>query len=266
MWSGTIGRARTPFEVVDGTVAAGYARVALTAEALARCDSQDLFRVREHCRERDVSVAVIDGVFDWLPIDPRRFRERPCDLDHVLQHVEVLGAESISAIAVADDMSIDAIAERFAPLCARLAGAGCAVMIEFTPLSAVPDLARAHELLVTTAHPAAGIVFDTWHFFRGTPDLHLLAALPRGEIAAVQIADAAAEPTGSLLADTLHHRLHPGDGDLELASAVRVLHDIGAMRAYGPEVLSTEQNARSPADAGAYAARRLDEFLAEVLG
>ena len=37
-----------------------------------------------------------------------------------------------------------------------------------------------------------GIVFDTWHFFRGDPDFDLLATVPGDRIYCVQIDDAAA--------------------------------------------------------------------------
>ena len=69
--------------------------------------------------------------------------------------------------------------------------------------------------------PNGGLAFDTWHYLRGARDDALLDQIPGDRIFVVQINDAAAEPVGSLLNDTLNHRRMPGEGDFDLAACCR---------------------------------------------
>ena len=73
------------------------------------------------------------------------------------------------------DESTDSLTERFAAICDRFADVGVAVHLEFTPLPPIGSLATAWEIVRGAGRPNGGILFDTWHFFRGQPDLELLA-------------------------------------------------------------------------------------------
>ena len=109
-----------------------------------------------------------------------------------------------------------------------------------------------------------GIVFDTWHFFRGDPDFDLLATVPGDRIYCVQIDDAAATPRTSLRDDT-KNRLLPGDGDLDLARAVRALAEIDALRWVGPEVISPMLEAMPAVEAARLASGKVRELIATAL-
>ena len=106
-------------------------------------------------------------------------------------------------------------AEPFAGLCDRAADVGAQVHLEFMPISCVATLREAWTIVGDADRDNGGIVFDTWHFFRGDPDFDLLATVPGDRIYCVQIDDAAATPRTSLRDDT-KNRLLPGDGDLDL--------------------------------------------------
>ena len=71
--------------------------------------------------------------------------------------------------------------------------------------------------------PNGGLAFDTWHYLRGTRDDALLEQIPGDRIYVVQIDDATAEPVGSLLNDTLNHRLMPGEGAFDLAEVLSIV-------------------------------------------
>lgn len=81
-------------------------------------------------------------------------------------------------------------------------------------------------------------MLDTWHYFRGTTDDELLAAILGDRIGAVQASDAAREPCGDLVNDCLHHRLPAGDGAFPLDRVLHVLESTGGLHQVGPEIFS----------------------------
>jgi sugar phosphate isomerase/epimerase len=109
-----------------------------------------------------------------------------------------------------------------------------------------------------------GIVFDTWHFFRGDPNYDLLASIPGDRIFGVQIDDALAQPGASMRDDTLN-RLLPGDGAFDLTTVVRALADIGALTWVGPEVISPMLEAMPAVQAAQLAADRTRQVIAKAL-
>ena len=135
------------------------------------------------------------------------------------------------------------------------------VHLEFTPFSGIPDLATAWDVVRSADRPNGGLVFDTWHYFRGRRDDALLREIPGERIFAVQINDAAAQPQGRLVVDTWRFRRLPGDGDFDLPEVLEIL---AAKRGIGPpgiEVLSEDLWRDAPAEIG----RRSGAALAATL-
>jgi len=162
----------------------------------------------------------------------------------------------LTVIATASsDVPVPALAEHFGRVCDRAAGFGAQVHLEFMPFTVVRNLRIAWDLVRGADRPNGGLVFDTWHFFRGEPDFDVLAGIPGDRIFCVQVDDAAAVPQGSLREET-SRRLLPGDGALDLIAAVQALHQIGALRLVGPEVISPELAAMPVLDAAALAMER----------
>jgi sugar phosphate isomerase/epimerase len=68
--------------------------------------------------------------------------------------------------------------------------------------------------------------------------LEELADLPGHLVGSVQLSDAPRQPQESLLEETLHARLLPGEGAIDLVGLIRTLDAIGAVAPIGIEVLS----------------------------
>jgi sugar phosphate isomerase/epimerase len=115
---------------------------------------------------------------------------------------------------------------------------GLVTTLEFMPVSGIRDLELAWQIVRPSLRPDTGICFDSWHFFRGTPDMTLLRGLPGGAITEVQMSDASREVVGDLLNDLLHHRLPPGQGDFDLVGVVSALKATKNYRSVGPEMFS----------------------------
>jgi sugar phosphate isomerase/epimerase len=151
---------------------------------------------------------------------------------------------------------------QFAAACDRCAEAGVTVHLEFILWPPIDSLRVAWDVVHAADRPNGGIMFDTWHFCRGDPDLDLLATIPGERIFSVQLSDGAPDIRESLVKDTLRHRLLPGDGVFDLVGTVRTLHAIGGLRLVGPEVMSSELHALPPIEA----ARRAGEACDSVVG
>lgn len=207
---------------------------------------------------RDLGLdLVMDPVMNWYPDrQPSPSRFAGVSTDDALRMCEVLGVTSLTVIATASsDVPVPALAEHFGRVCDRAAGFGAQVHLEFMPFTVVRNLRIAWDLVRGADRPNGGLVFDTWHFFRGEPDFDVLAGIPGDRIFCVQVDDAAAVPEGTLREET-SRRLLPGDGALDLIAAVQALHQIGALRWVGPEVISPELAAMPVLDAAALAMER----------
>ncbi len=132
------------------------------------------------------------------------------------------------------------------------------------------DVARSGEQGLSGAEirrradrPNGGILFDTWHFFRGSADFDALESVPGELVLAVQVDDAHEVVTGSLWDDT-QRRLLPGDGSFDLPRVLRTLARIGGLRLVGPEVISPETAAMPAADAAQLTGQRKRELVADA--
>ena len=207
---------------------------------------------------RDLGLDLImDPVMNWYPDrrpSPSRFAG--VSTDDALRMCQALGVISLTAITTAtSDVPVAELAEPFGRLCDRAADFGAQVHLEFMPFTVVRNLRTAWDLVRAADRPNGGLVFDTWHFFRGEPQFDVLAGIPGDRVFCVQLDDAPAVPHGSLREET-SRRLLPGDGALDLPAAIRALHRIGALRWVGPEVISPELAAMPVADAAALAMNR----------
>ena len=154
---------------------------------------------------------------NWYPDrQPSPSRFAGVSTDDALRMCEALGVTSLTVIATASsDVPVPELAEHFGRVCDRAAGFGAQVHLEFMPFTVVRNLRIAWDLVRGADRPNGGLVFDTWHFFRGEPQFDVLAGIPGDRIFCVQLDDAAAVPQGSLREET-SRRLLPGDGALDL--------------------------------------------------
>jgi len=270
LWTGTVGFDRPLDERVEAAVAAGYGAVSTSpreADALQQ-RGVSLSDASRRARDHGAPIAVLDAVFSWLtPVEPRPPLAGVNDItvDESVRIASAMTIGSINAIALrGNGLPVDAIAEQFARFCDRAAEVGCRVHLEFAAHSGVPDVGAGWDIIRLADRPNGGLLFDSWHFFRGTADLAALAAVPGDRIFAVQLSDGTALPVGHWYEETMHHRRLPGDGEFDLAGAVRVLAGTGALTLVGPEVISDELHARPARDAATLAAERIEALWADV--
>jgi len=269
LWTGTVGFDRTLEERVDAARAAGYHAISMSPREALTMQEQGapLADAARRAHDAGVEIAVLDAVFSWLRPEDTMALEgtTPVSVDESVRIAAAMGVGLINAIALRGaPLPADTIAERFAAFCDRAADEGCGVHLEFAPHSAVADIASAWEVVRLAGRDNGGVLFDSWHFFRGRPDLDALRALPGDRIFASQISDGTAQPVGHWFEETMHRRLLPGDGEFDLVPVVQVLDTIGALALTGPEVISDALHALPPAEAAEVAGQRTVALWAEA--
>jgi len=267
LWAGTVGFTSPLAERFAAAAATGCRQVTLSPPDVLRAakDGTTAAEIGRQARNLGLDL-VIDPVMNWYPDrEPSPSRFAGVNTDDALRMCEALGVTSLSAIATASsDLPVPELAGSFARLCDRAAGFGAQVHLEFIPFTIVRTLRIAWDLVRAADRPNGGLVFDTWHFFRGEPQFDVLETIPGDRIFQIQLDDAPAEPEGPLRQET-QHRLLPGDGELDLVTAIRTLHRIGALRWVGPEVISPQLAALPVLDAATLALDRTRAFLAAAL-
>ncbi len=258
LWAGTVGFTSPLAERFAAAAATGCREVTLSPPDVLRAAGDGTAAAEIGRQARDLGLdLVVDPVMNWYPDrEPSPSRFAGVSTDDALRMCEALGATSLSAIATAtSDVPVPELAGYFGRLCDRAAGFGARVHLEFIPFTIVRTLRIAWDLVRAADRPNGGMVFDTWHFFRGEPEFEVLAGIPGDRIFCVQLDDAPAVPRGSLREET-QHRLLPGDGALDLVAAIRALDRIGGLRRVGPEVISPDLAALPVLDAAILAMDR----------
>lgn len=142
------------------------------------------------------------------------------------------------------------LVEPLARLGDRAAARGQRIVLEPAAVSMVESIPRGSELVTLAGRDNVGLLVDLWHVLRaGTTADELVAAVPPGQVWAVELTDADREPAGGdLFADTVDNRRYCGDGDIDIPALVRALRALGFDGPWGVEILSTEHRALPLAD------------------
>ncbi len=233
LWAANL-RTKSFADRLDAAVAAGYQEMSIFQIDVQSFGEQGVNarELRTRAADQGVQISVLDPYAQWAPNTTPAACAQPSDLAFVGFHevelfamAEALRVESINLIETfGNAVPLEAGAERLAAFAARAWSNGWRTQVEFMPFSGIPDLRSAWNLVRAVNQPYVGLTFDTWHYFRGTPDNALLAEIPGDRIFQVQLADAMhalAAPT--LVEDLLHHRLLPGEGEFPIRDVVQTL-------------------------------------------
>ena len=245
--AGTLGGASFR-DRVEAAAEAGFSAISLflgdyqraRAEGLSDADMRTLLA------DHGLAVAELDPLMSWVPgaelgataneQGAEFFRQREQDF---YDAAEALGARSLNAISITDaPLPTPATAEAFAALCDRAAAHGLLVHLEFLPWTSIPDLDAALEIVELANRPNGGLMFDTWHHFRSRGKNDRIRSVPGGRILALQINDAPRQAEENMVDETLHRRLLPGEGDIDLVEILRLLNEVDCPAPVGIEVFS----------------------------
>lgn len=263
--AGTLADASLP-ERIAAAVAGGYRGLSLFPSDVRRARESGLddATLRHMLADHGLEIAELDPLMSWLPdVHPGTGRFATSEAE-CYAIADSIGARSINCVVfspkpVADDVLV----EHFAGLCDRAAGHGLLVHLEFMPWTQIATVLDALAVVRAANRANGGIMFDTWHHFRGpVTDATLEQAVPGERILAVQLNDAPRTPEADVVDETLHRRRVPGDGDIDLPRILRILRDGGSPAPLGVEVFCEQLWPLSPAEAAVRCADGVRRALA----
>lgn len=134
----------------------------------------------------------------------------------------------------------DSVYDRIARSADAFAASGVRLALEFVPYTMVRTLEAARAVCDRVGRAQLGLLIDTLHLARSGGTAADIAQLAPDEIAAVQIADAAAIAPADLATESRESRRLPGEGSLDIAGVVAALSRCGWTGVVSTEVLSAE--------------------------
>lgn len=259
LWGATLAHGSLA-DRVQAAVAGGFATTTMFPHDYQRARDAGLTDADILSLHGDAGVRLrtLDPFTRWVPhweppadTAADRLRLVSCAEEEFFEITKRLQIETITAIEpFGVRHTLADLASAFGDLCDRAADQRILVHLEFTPFSGIPDLATAWDVVRTADRRNGGLVFDTWHYFRGDRDDALLREIPGEWIFAVQISDAAAQPRDRLVVDTWRFRRLPGEGEFELPAVLEILASKRGIGPPGIEVLSDELWREQPAEIG----------------
>lgn len=133
---------------------------------------------------------------------------------------------------------VEVYASELAKLAEQVDRAGARLGLEPMPHSGIATPADALTVLDTAGPTAAGLLLDVWHLVRADVTFDAISDLPAERITHVELNDAAAEPSGTLLEEAVNRRLPCGEGAIDLSKFLAAVQSTGYSGAYGVEILS----------------------------
>ncbi|TVV76620.1 sugar phosphate isomerase/epimerase family protein [Sphingomonas solaris] len=177
--------------------------------------------LRRRLADAGVRVRVIDALTAGLPGMPAtvdlggQVVARP-DADACFRVAEAVGAPIVNvALYGGQPAPLAAIAEAIGAVAERARARGIALILEFIPGTAMPDITAAHAVAQASGAANCSILLDTWHLARSGGTLADVAALPPGAIGSLQICDRTPPPPGTPYVPMTGRDL-PGEGQLPL--------------------------------------------------
>lgn len=204
--------------------------------------------LRRMFNDGGVAIEAVEPLTKWLPSwepGPSITAEEVAFADfeeaELFAMARELGAQLLTLNEFfGEPVAIEIAAESMARVCDRAAGEGLRIALEPMPFSGVGDLTTAWEIVRLAGRPNGGLVLDAWHFFRKGAELELLRSIPAASFFGIQLDDAPAQPDGPVKEESMHRRLLPGAGELDLQGFLDSVGPLPADCLIGPEIFSDE--------------------------
>lgn len=251
-----------PFEAhVRAAAAGGFDSLAIAPTTYLEAVSRGLTATTMRAIADDAGVPLrhLDTIATWAPIqletysDPELGERCRIPVETGLEICDRLGLRQILATSAyrRDGVPLAQLVDGFGEFCRKAKTQEIWIDLEPMPFFGCHDVASAWAIIDGTGQLNAGIMMDTWHFFKANQTLDVLAGIPDRCFRTMQINDAPrAQITESLMEDTIRHRRWPGQGELPVVDFIRAVHAKGQLMAVGQEVFSLEADAMSPEAAG----------------
>ena len=212
-----------------------------------------LSELRRRIEDHGIFVASAIGFANWISDDAGEREKGLAQARHDMELVAELGGKAIAAPPVgahrkgSPSPPLELVADRYRQLCEVGNQVGVRPQLELWGFS--PTLSRLGELaFVATeaSHPAACVLPDFYHIYKGGNDFDGLAMIEASQMLCFHINDYPADPPLAEIADK--HRVFPGDGVCELPRIIRMLIDHGFRGTFSLELFNPDYWQRDAAE------------------
>lgn len=220
------------------------------ADIVALSESIGLVQARDILIDSGITYVELEMLMDWFTSGTSREASDRVRGD-LLAAAAVLPVRHIKVGSTysAAPWPVTALAWELRLLAAQAADVGARVALEPQAMASIRSPQQALNVIERADHPAAGILLDIWHVERIQLSTDDIRSIPVDAIVSIELSDAPAHVTGTLLEDTVNGRLLCGEGSFEVTGFVDAVRATGYEGPWGAEILSHEHRARSIDDA-----------------
>ncbi len=239
----TVSLSGTLPDKLEAAAAAGFAGVEIFENDLLTFDGAPA-EVRRLCEDLGLAVTLYQPFrdFEAMPDGPARSR----NLDRAerkFDAMQALGADLVLVCSNVQPAALDDPARAAADLrgmAERAARRGLRVCYEALAWGRhVNRWRHAWEIVRAADHPALGLCLDSFHTLCLGDDLSGVSEVPAEKLFFLQLADAPRLAMDAL-SWSRHHRLFPGQGELDVARFLRDLLDAGYAGPLSLEIFNDE--------------------------
>lgn len=233
-----------PIDRIEAIAATGWTGFGLPAADLKVVEETIGFKsLYERAQELGLNHIEVEFATDWW-LDDSQWRET---WELLIRAATTLNAKMIKVGSAFGEPVTD-----FTPFIApyrRLAQEAEAidskVALEPIPFCLLGTVSQGADLMAAVDHPAAGLVVDYWHIFRGNTSLEELERrVPIEYVFGIELTDARNEIVGTLFEDTRDNRKLLGEGDQDVIGFIKTIQRMGYQGDWGVEILSAEQRSK----------------------
>ncbi len=232
---------------VEAAARAGFVGFGLHPDDVAATRDQIGYaEMRRIIEANGMKYLEIEAVVDWYKTGEERAK---ADLlrTQIFEAVNELGMRDIKALPGFEggEPNIELMGEEFGKLCDQAVATGTEVVLEIMPWSNVRTIEAGVGIMEVANRNNGGLLLDIWHMARGNIPYSDISKIPAHFIKAIEIDDALLEPpVEDIWDDTIHHRMLPGEGELDVPAFLRAVKAAGYNSVYGTEVLSADHRKR----------------------
>ena len=256
-------RAAPLVELVGTAALAGFAGVTLRRHHVEQAHAAGLGddAIRELLRQLPLGAVMAEALTRW-PADVARDSVAAAQARALFECAVALDTLDTCAVLLdGTSWPRGQLVRAFRSLCRMAAGYGLRVALEFVPWSVIDTPGRAWDIVESAGRDNGGLLLDSWHWARSNTPLDAPAALDPARVFMLQLSDAPATPAADLWHETLHERLLPGAGTIDLARLLAALDRRGVTCPVAAEVFSDRLAALDPALAARELAASLEGLL-----
>ncbi len=253
---------------VDAAAKAGWDAIELWITDLEQHekDGGSLKDLGKQIVDRGMFVPNIIGLWECMPMDDAEFQKSLEATRERMRRSAEVGSHFVAAIPAPDrpDFDLRTASLRYRELM-RIGREDYNIKVAFEFvgfMKSVNRLGQASGVAMDTDDPAACLIADTFHMFRGGSGFNGLKHIQGDFIANFHWNDVKDEVPREQQGD--EHRVYPGDGVLPLTQALQDLKAIGYKRTLSLEIFKREYWAMDPHEVAATGLRKMNECIAKA--